>query len=114
MPSWTEPFAKEFLPFSKKTGITTQRIGHTHLRKFISTRTYENATQEYAQEVQKAMSHSEQTRKRCYVCKDYTQTGSAAIRIIKRVIQPTAQEKKDQDNGQKKKKTRKKERRKRY
>ena len=44
--------------FFAKTGVTTQRVSHTKIRKFIATRTMEDATPKEDKGVAKMMGHS--------------------------------------------------------
>ena len=77
----------------EKSGIRPDRISHTDMRKFISTKTDKNA-QESSPTIQKAMSHSAQTAKQSYVRTQLTKTASQAIDIIKVTSKPTEESEK--------------------
>ena len=76
---------KRVAAFIQKSGVTSTRVGHTHLRKFISTQTHQQGTQDEGHTVEKVMSHGAVTKQRCYVRADLTTTASKAMNIIERV-----------------------------
>ena len=76
---------KRVTAFFQKSGVTSTRVGHTHLRKFISTQTHEQGTQDEGHTVERVMSHGATTKQRCYVRADLTATASKAMNIIGRV-----------------------------
>ena len=76
---------KRVAAFIQKSGVTSTRVGHNHLRKFISTQTHQQGTQDEGHTVEKVMSHGAVTKQRCYVHADLTTTASKAMNIIKRV-----------------------------
>ena len=76
---------KRLSAFFQKSGVTSTRVGHTHLRKFISTATHQQGTKDEGQTVEKVMSHGAVTKQRCYVRADLTTMASKAMNIIERV-----------------------------
>ena len=76
---------KRVVAFFQKSGVTSTRVGHTHLRKFISTQTYELGDATEGETVEKVMSHGAITKRRCYVRTDCTRTASKAMQVIARV-----------------------------
>ena len=76
---------KRLAAFFQKSGVTSTRVGHTHLRKFISTQTHQQGTQDEGHTVEKVMSHGAVTKQHCYVRADLTTTASKAMNIIERV-----------------------------
>ena len=76
---------KRVAAFFQKSGVTSTRVGHTHLRKFISTQTHQQGTQDEGHTVEKVMSHGAITKQRCYVRANLTTTASKAMNIIERV-----------------------------
>ena len=70
--------------FFQKNGVTSTRVGHTHLRKFISTQTHEQGTQDEGHTVERVMSHGATTKQRCYIRADLTATASKAMNIIEK------------------------------
>ena len=76
---------KRVTAFFQKSGVTSTRVGHTHLRKFIATQTHEQGTQDEGHTVERVMSHGATTKQRCYVRADLTTTASKAMNIIERV-----------------------------
>ena len=74
---------KRLVAFFEKSGVTSTRVGHTHLRKFISTQTCELGDATKGQTVEK--SHGARTKRRCYVRTDCTRTASKAMQVIARV-----------------------------
>ena len=56
---------KRVVAFFEKSGVTSTRVGHTHLRKFISTQTYELGDATEGQTVEKVMSHGAVTKSPC-------------------------------------------------
>ena len=76
---------KRVTAFFQKSGVTSNRVGHTHLRKFIATQTHEQGTQDEGHTVERVMSHGATTKQRCYVRADLTTTASKAMNIIERV-----------------------------
>ena len=79
------------------TGVMTQRISHTKIRKFIATRTMEDATPEEDEEVAKMMGHSETTRHQCYVRTWCTNLAANAIDIVERVTTPEYRKQKEKE-----------------
>ena len=71
---------KRVVAFFEKSGVTSTRVGHTNLRKFISTQTYERGDA-----TEKVMSHGAITKRRCYVRSDCVRTASKAMQVIARV-----------------------------
>ena len=65
---------KRLVAFFEKSGVTSTCVGHTHLRKFISTQTYELGDATEGQTVEKVMSHGARTKRHCYVRTDCTRT----------------------------------------
>lgn len=63
--------------FSKSRFAEEKRVGHTSIRKFISTRIHELAP-EAADTVTKVMSHFHQTARRSYVRSELTSVGASA------------------------------------
>ena len=76
---------KRLVAFFQKSGVTSTRVGHTHLRKFISTQTHQQGTQDEGHTVEKVMSHGAVTKQRCYVRADLNMMASKAMNIIERV-----------------------------
>lgn len=76
---------KRVVAFFEKSGVTSTRVGHTHLRKYISTQTYELGDAAEGETVEKVMSHGAVTKRRCYVRTDCTRTASKAMQVIARV-----------------------------
>ena len=76
---------KRVVAFFEKSGVTSTRVGHTYLRKFISTQTYELGDATEGETVEKVMSHGAITKRRCYLRSDCTRTASKAIQVIARV-----------------------------
>ena len=76
---------KRVTAFFQKSGVTSTPFGHTHLRKFISTKTYQQGTQDKGHTVEKVMSHGAVTKQHCYVRADLTTMASKAMNIIERV-----------------------------
>jgi len=76
--------------FLEKSSVTSTRVGHTHLRKFISMQTYELGDATEGQTVEKVMSHGAVTKRRCYVLTDHTRTASKATQVIPRVTSSQA------------------------
>ena len=76
---------KRVVAFFEKSGVTSTRVGHTHLRKYISTQTYKLDDAAKGQTVEKVMSHVAVTKRRCYVRSDCTRTASKAMQVIARV-----------------------------
>ena len=76
---------KRVVAFFEESGATSTRVGHTHLRKFISTQTYELGDATEGETVEKVMSHGAITKRRCYVRTDCTRTASKAMQVIVRV-----------------------------
>ena len=69
----------------QKSGVASSKnVGHTSIRKFISTKTHEMAP-ESADAVAKVMSHSRQNAKRSYVRSELTSVGSSAMQVIANV-----------------------------
>ena len=88
--------------FFAKTGVKTQRISHTKIRKLIATRTMEDATPKEDEEVAKMMGHSVTMRRRCYVCTRCTNLAANAMDIVERVTTPEYskhKEKETEDEG---------------
>ena len=56
--------AKRVVAFFKGSGVTSTRVGHTHIRKFISTQTHEKGNEEEGHTVEKVMSHGSTTKQR--------------------------------------------------
>ena len=73
---------KRVTAFFQKSGVTSTSVGHTHLRKFISTQMHELGTQDEAHNVERVMSHGATTKQRCSVRADLTTTASKAMNII--------------------------------
>ena len=65
--------------------MTSTRVGHTHIRKFIATQTHDKGNEEEGHTVEKVMSHGSTTKQRCYVPADCTRTASKAMEVIARV-----------------------------
>ena len=76
---------KRVVAFFERSGVTSTRVGHTHIRKFISTQTHEKGNEEEGHTVEKVMSHGATTKQRCYVRADCTRTASKAMEVIARV-----------------------------
>ena len=74
----------------EKSGVTSTRVGHTHLSKYISTQTYELGDATEGQAVEKVMSHGAITKRRCYVRTDCTRTASKAMQVIAHVTSSQA------------------------
>ena len=53
---------KRVVTFFEKSGVTNTRVRHTHLRKFISTQTYELGDSTEGETVEKVMSHGAITK----------------------------------------------------
>lgn len=88
--------------FFAKTGVTTEQVSHTKIRKFIATRTMEDATPKEDEEVEKMMGHSVTTRQRCYVRTRCTNLAPNAMDIVDRVTNPEynkQKEKQTEDEG---------------
>ena len=47
---------KRVVAFFERSGVTSPRVGHTHIRKFISTQTHEKGNEEEGYSIEKAMS----------------------------------------------------------
>ena len=75
--------------FLEKTKVFKKRVSHTHIRKFIATQTYQHASPQEVEHVEKAMCHGKDTRKKCYIRQDCTRTTAAAMDIIERVLRPS-------------------------
>ena len=75
--------------FLEKTKVFKKRVSHTHIRKFIATQTYQHASPQEVEQVEKAMCHGKDTRKKCYIRQDCTRTTAAAMDIIERVLRPS-------------------------
>ena len=76
---------KHVVAFFERSGVTSTRVGHTHICKFISTQTHEKGNEEEGHTVEKVMSHGATTKQRCYVRADCTRTTSKAMEVIARV-----------------------------
>ena len=76
---------KRVVAFFEKSGVTSTRVGHTHIRKFISTRTHQLADADEGRQVEKLMSHGSTTKQRCYVTDDFTSSASKAMKVVARV-----------------------------
>ena len=76
---------KRLVAFFQKSGVTSTHVGHTHLRKFIPTQTYQQGNQDEGYTVEKVMSHGTTTRQCCYVRADCTKMASKAMKVIARV-----------------------------
>ena len=88
--------------FFARTGVTTQRVSHTKICKFIATRTMEDATPKKDEKVAKMMGHSVTTRWRCYVRTRCTNLAANAMDIVERVTNPEyskQKEKETEDEG---------------
>ena len=87
--------------FFEKTGVTTQRVSHTKIRKFIATRTMEDATPKEDEKVTKMMGHSVTTRRRCYVHTRCTNLAANAMDIVERLTNPeySKQKEETEDEG---------------
>ena len=85
--------------FFAKTGVTTQRVSHTKIRKFIATRTMEDATPKEDKEVAKMMGHSVTTRRRCYVRTWCTNLAANAMDIVECVTNPEYNKQKEKETG---------------
>ena len=51
---------KRVVAFFERSGVTSTRVGHTHIRKFMSTQTHEKGNEEEGHTVEKVMSHGQQ------------------------------------------------------
>ena len=71
--------------FFERSGVTSTRVGHTHIRKYIATQTHEKGNEEEGHTVEKVMSHGSTTKQRCYMRADCTRTASKAMEVIARV-----------------------------
>ena len=76
---------KRVVAFFEKSGVTSTRLGHTHIRKFISTQTHQRGNADEGHQVEKLMSHGTATKQRCYIRADYTTNASKAMKVITRV-----------------------------
>ena len=88
--------------FFAKTGVTTQRVSHTKIRKFIATRTMEDATLKEEREVAKMMGHGGKTRERCYVRSKLSKLAAKGMDTVERVTNPEynkQKEKETEDDG---------------
>ena len=85
--------------FFAKTGVTTQRVSHTKIRKFIATRTMEDATPKEDKEVAKMMGHSVTTQRRCYVRTRCTNLAANAMDIVECVTNPEYNKQKEKETG---------------
>lgn len=65
-------------------------VGHTHLRKYISTQMYELGDATEGQTMEKVMSHGAVTKQRCNVRTDCTWIASKAMQVIVRVTSSQA------------------------
>ena len=83
--------------FFAKTGVTTQRVSHTKIRKFIATRTMEDATPKEDEKLAKMMAHSVTTWRRCYVRTRYTNLAANAMDIVESVTNPEYSKKKEKE-----------------
>ena len=102
MASKKERLVDGLLNFFAKTGVTSQRVSHTNICKFIATRTMEDATLKEDEEVAKKMRHSVTTRRRCYVRRPCTNLVANAMDIVERVTNPEyskQKEKETEDEG---------------
>ena len=81
---------KRVVAFFEKSGVTSTRVDHTHLWKYISTQTYELGDATEGQTVEKVMSHGAVTKQRCNVRTDCTWTASKAMQVIVRVTSSQA------------------------
>ena len=52
---------KRVVAFFERSGVTSTRVGHTHIRKFIATQTHEKGNEEEGHTVEKVMSHGSTT-----------------------------------------------------
>ena len=63
---------KRVVAFFEKSGVTSTRVDHTHLWKYISSQTYVLGDATEGQTVEKVMSHGAITKRRCYLRTDCT------------------------------------------
>ena len=88
--------------FFAKTGVTTEQVSHTKIRKFIATRTMEDATLKEEREVAKMMGHGGKTRERCYVRSELSKLAAKGMDTVERVTNPEyskQKEKETEDDG---------------
>lgn len=74
-------------------------MAHVNVRKFVTTKTKEEGSQEDAAIVQRVMAHSSKTAERSYVRSNLTKLGSKALHIIERVTVDPETEKKQDKSG---------------
>ena len=75
--------------FWAKSGVRrNERLSHTSMRKYIATKTYEQAPEE-APTVQRVLGHSDKTFKRAYVRQECTRTGAEGLAVIAKVTSAT-------------------------
>ena len=86
--------------FWAKSGVRrNERLSHTSMRKYIATKTYEQAPEE-APTVQRVLGHSDKTFKRAYVRQECTRTGAEGLAVIAKVTSATdISQKKHQKNS---------------
>lgn len=65
---------KHVTAFFQKSGVTRTHVCHTHIRKYIATKTFELGDTEEGHQVEKVMSHGATTKQRAYVRKDCMHT----------------------------------------
>lgn len=67
--------------YLEKNGVTSTHVGHTHIRKFISTQTCQLGDAHEGHQVKKLMFHRATTKQRCHIRADFTTSASKAMKI---------------------------------
>ena len=73
---------KRVVAFFENSGVTSTRVGHTHICRFISTHSYELGNPDKGHQMEKVMLHGATTKQRCYVRANCTCTASKAMKVI--------------------------------